>query len=91
MIPLGSRVRDIYTGFEGTLVARTEWLHGCARLTIEPTKVKEDGSLPDSLSFDEPRVELVEAEPVRVSRDSSDRRTGGPNGPAPARNRDPRR
>ena len=90
MIPLGSHVRDIYTGFEGTLVARTQWLHGCDRLTIEPRKVKEDGSLPDSMTFDAPRVELLQAEPVRTSRDEQTTKTGGPNGPAPSRNRDPR-
>ena len=90
-IQLGSRVRDIYTGFEGTLVARTLWLHGCDRLTIEPTKLKEDGSLPESMTFDAPRVELVRAEPVRQSEDEVTEKTGGPNGPAPARNRDPRR
>lgn len=90
MIQLGSRVRDIYTGFEGTLVARTQWLHGCDRLTIEPTRLKEDGTLPDSMTFDAPRVELVREEAVRRSEDEPTTKTGGPNGPAPARNRDPR-
>jgi hypothetical protein len=90
MIQLGSRVRDIYTGFEGTLIARTSWLHGCDRLTIEPTKIKDDGSLPESITFDAPRVELVEEEPVRVSKQERTKRPGGPNGPAPSRNRAPR-
>lgn len=89
-IPLGSHVRDIYTGFEGTLVARTAWLHGCDRLTIEPRKVKEDGSLADSMTFDAPRIELIKIEPVRSSNDERTTKTGGPNGPAPSRNVAPR-
>jgi hypothetical protein len=89
-IPLGSHVRDIYTGFEGTLVARTMWLHGCDRLSIEPRKVKEDGTLAESMAFDAPRVELIALEPVRRSADEPTEKTGGPNGPAPKRNPTPR-
>lgn len=89
-IKLGSRVRDIYTGFEGTLVARTIWMHGCDRLTIEPSKLKPDGAMGEAMTFDAPRVELVHEEPVRRSSDETTKRTGGPNGPAPSRPSAPR-
>ena len=34
-IKLGQKVRDTITGNEGTVVARTEWLHGCVRVTVQ--------------------------------------------------------
>ena len=35
MIQLGSRVRDIHTGFTGIAVARTEYLHSSAKILVE--------------------------------------------------------
>lgn len=85
-IKLGDKVRDIYTGFEGIAAARTEWLHGCDRITIEPTSLDKDGKIQECACFDEQRVSLVEALPVLVSSDSETEKTGGPR-PAPARGR----
>jgi hypothetical protein len=59
MIKLGAKVRDTITNFQGIAVARTEWLHGCIRITIQPP-VRKDGTLPDPQSFDEPQVFAVE-------------------------------
>jgi hypothetical protein len=84
MIQLGSRVRDVYTGFEGTAIARTEWLYGCARVSVEPTELK-DGKVQDTVTFDEQRLEvLTDAAPI-VSPASS-ATTGGPH-PDPVRGR----
>ena len=33
---LGDEVKDTITGFKGIVVARTEWLNGCARVTVQP-------------------------------------------------------
>jgi hypothetical protein len=64
MIQLGSRVRDAYTGFEGIAVARTEWLYGCARVSVEPTELK-DGKVQDMVAFDEQRLEVIrDAAPI---------------------------
>ncbi len=76
MVELGNKVRDIYTGFEGTAVARTTWLHGCARILIEPRELKK-GELGKTEWFDEQRVEVLEAE---APRETSDHRAG-PGGP----------
>jgi hypothetical protein len=71
-IKLGDQVRDKVTGFAGVAVARTQWLHGCDRIAIQPP-VDKDGKLPDNASFDIMSVELVKAEkPVKTSK------TGGP-------------
>lgn len=58
MIKLGSVVKDSVTGFKGIAVCRTTWLHGCARIGIEPQELK-DGKTIDPLYFDEPRVVLI--------------------------------
>lgn len=36
MIPLGSRVQDRVTGFEGIAVARIVYLNGCVQICIKP-------------------------------------------------------
>lgn len=59
-VQLGDKVKDIITGFSGIAVARTQWLHGCDRITIEPDKT-EKGVPVDSFVFDEQRVEIVKA------------------------------
>jgi hypothetical protein len=59
---LGSTVKDIVTGFEGMVVARTEWLNGCFRVHVQPTTLK-DGKPMDAISFD---VQQVEVQPKAV-------------------------
>jgi hypothetical protein len=76
-IKLGNRVRDVYTGFEGIATGRTEWLYGCARITIEPTELDKDGKLLDSQWFDEQRIELVKTKKKRITKESR-AKTGGP-------------
>lgn len=57
-IRLGSKVKDSLTGFTGIAIARTKWLHGCARVTIQPQDLKE-GKIQDSETFDETRLEVI--------------------------------
>ena len=57
-IELGDVVKHKYSGVVGTAVCRSTYLSGCDRITIQP-KVKKDGSLGDSYSFDEPEIEVV--------------------------------
>ena len=64
MIKLGQKVKDTITGLEGIVVAKTKWLHGCVRITIQP-KVGEDGKVPDNYSFDEPQAEIIEDTPEK--------------------------
>jgi hypothetical protein len=73
MVQLGDEVKDTVTGFKGTAVAITEWLHGCRRVLIQPV-VDKDGKHVDSYQVDEPQVQVLT--PKAVERGSND--TGGP-------------
>lgn len=84
-VKLGDKVRDAVTGFEGIAVAKTEWLNGCMRVTVQPP-IDKDGKVPDSYTFDEPQLLRVEAEVVPTG----SRETGGP-APNPAQHRGPTR
>ena len=79
-INLGDKVKDSVTGFAGIVVAKTEWLHGCIRIMVQPDKLQKDGSLADAVQFDEPQLIMVK--PKKVPEGS--RLTGGPK-PYPTR------
>ncbi len=85
MIQLGSKVRDIYTGFEGIAIARSDWLYGCSRVSIQPIKLK-DGKPVDDVWFDEQRVEVVKVDTPKVATTAT-ATSGGPQ-TDPARQRD---
>ena len=57
-VELGQKVKDTLSGVKGTVIARTEWLFGCVRVTIQPTGEK-DGVPFDAFSVDEPQVEVI--------------------------------
>ena len=84
MIKLGDIARDRITGFEGIVIATTEWLYGCRRLTLQPQHLA-DGKMIDTVTFDEPQCILIHegGAPLEV-------KTGGPR-PEPRRQPDPRR
>jgi hypothetical protein len=64
MINLGDKVKDKVSGFEGIAVARHSYLNGCDRISIQPV-IKEDGTLPEDETFDEPQLEVIEVEYAR--------------------------
>ena len=72
-IKLGSEVVDTVSDYQGMAVARTEWLHGCFRITIQ-AKMKSDGKVPETLTVDEPQVKTVKAK--TIARGSN--KSGGP-------------
>jgi hypothetical protein len=59
MAHLGDRVRDKITGIEGVVIARTEWLYGCLRVSVQPSST--DGKQPDVFTVDDPQLEVLEA------------------------------
>ena len=73
-IKLGDEIEDIVTGFKGIAIAKTSWLYGCDRITIQP-KVDKDGKCPDNQTFDEESVRLVKKE--KVKGDTRKKKTGG--------------
>ena len=62
-VELGQKVRDRITGFEGVAVAKTEWLNGCWRISIQSKELK-DGAPIDPQVFDIEQLELVEDTPA---------------------------
>jgi hypothetical protein len=79
---LGDKAKDRISGFEGVVVAVTEWLNGCRRITIQPEALHE-GKPIESSTFDAEQVARVEAGPVLTASDN-----GGPS-IAPTRSKDP--
>lgn len=60
-VGLGDRVKDRISGIKGIAIARTEWLYGCVRITIQPEKLDKDGKQHDNISVDEPQVQVIKA------------------------------
>lgn len=93
-IDLGSRVKCKITGFEGVVIARTEWLSGCTRVTVKPEKLK-DGKTIEAETFDEPEVEVIGVhrmvkERQKAAKQEEKQKRGGPR-PEPQRQPDVRR
>lgn len=63
-IELGDEVKHTITGFKGVATSSTEFISGCRRVTITP-KVKKDGTLGDSMTFDEPEIEITKQKKVK--------------------------
>jgi hypothetical protein len=58
-LKLGCTAKDTISGFSGTVVAITEWLNGCQRVTIQPREMK-DGKPIEPHTFDAEQIEVVE-------------------------------
>jgi len=58
MIELGMSVKDKITGLTGVAVARTEYLTGCARISVQPTEVK-DGKTAEWVTLDEGQLDII--------------------------------
>lgn len=82
-VKLGDEVRDQISGFTGVVVAITEWLNGCRRITIQP-KALFEGKPVDNNTFDAEQIEKIEEGPLLP-----EFKKGGPS-IAPQRPIDPR-
>lgn len=59
MLVLGENARDTLTGFRGIVIGRTEYLHGCRQVLIQPRGLQENGQPEKAKWIDEPQVELA--------------------------------
>ena len=84
-IDLGDKVKDTITGYTGIAVAKTDWLHGCTRITVKSQTLK-DGAPIKSQTFDEPQLKLLKSKSVKRGRKD----TGGPR-PSPVTKSGPTR
>ena len=82
-IRLGDVAKDSITGYSGVVVAITEWLNGCQRITIQTRELK-DGKPVESVTFDAEQIEVVEPKAQPAVSPS-----GGPS-IAPTRAKDPK-
>ena len=76
-IIMGNLYRDTVTGFEGVAQAVTEWSSGNVTISIEPTKLEEDGKPVPAQGFDVHRLTEVTKKEIPVSEESV-AKTGGP-------------
>lgn len=83
-IQLGDLVRDRITGFEGVVIARTQWLNMCDRYTVQPRKLDDKGGVSEPHSFDDADLEVVEE--AVIERTFYTPENGGP-APEPDRGR----
>lgn len=58
-VQLGDEARDTVSGFSGVCVARTEWLNGCWRMTLQPKALDKDGKPCESQTFDDFQLEVT--------------------------------
>jgi hypothetical protein len=84
-VNLGDLARDTVTGFQGIATVRSDYISGCSRVGLQPL-CGEDGKIPDAQHFDEPMLEVIEAQAVK--RLPSDH--GGPR-PTPSQHAAPTR
>lgn len=73
-VSLGDLARDTVSGFTGVCVARTEWLNGCWRMTLQPKSLDKDGLPGKCETFDDFQLEVVEPKKQPVG----SKETGGP-------------
>lgn len=71
---LGDKVKDKVTGYEGIVIARSEYLNGCIRYGVQRDKLTKEGKPQESEWFDEKQLAIVKAKAVNVEV----KRTGGP-------------
>lgn len=64
-VELGDEVEDLVSGMRGIVVARTEWLNGCLRATIQ-APMGEDKKLPSAESFDHEQLNVITAKKVKA-------------------------
>ena len=64
-IELGDTVKDIYTGFEGVAVARTEFINGCIQFNVAPKWNKKDNPLMEEAGVDENSLKVIKKKPVK--------------------------
>lgn len=75
VVKLGDKVKDRVTGLTGIVVARTDWLNGCIRMSVQPQELK-DGKPVESSCFDIEELVLLKAGVVQPKPEK--KRTNGP-------------
>jgi hypothetical protein len=59
-VPLGTRMRDKITGFEGIAVAKVVFLNKCVQYQLKPSKLDKDGKVYAGETFDIQQLEIID-------------------------------
>lgn len=71
---LGLEVEDIISGVKGIINARSQWINGCIRYSLQPKASKTDPSkMPEGYWLDEEQIKVLNKHVVMKKRN-----TGGP-------------
>lgn len=93
MIVLGDIVKDKITGFEGVVIAKTEWLYGCIRIGIQSRSISKEGTIPEAQWIDIAQAEIITKNYAKIENpsetDIGSIPPGGSPTPIPKRNIDP--
>lgn len=85
-IELGSKVKDLVSGYTGTVVNRVQYLNRCIQYGVQG-KMSKEGKLPDTHYFDEGQLEVVSAGSKKLQAAMEAHRetapTGGPQNASP--------
>ena len=78
-IQLGDKVRCKITGFEGTAVAKTEFINGCVQWGVLPRMKKasksfKEGLMPEEVEIDEQSLEIISVKKKEIKKTEN----GGP-------------
>lgn len=79
---LGEVLKDIVTGYEGVVMARTDYLTGCNHYGLLKQKLGKEGKPEDWQWFDEKRLVKVPKK-KKIELESRQNNEEGPGGPAP--------
>lgn len=74
MIELGSKAKDVITGFTGIVTGRAQYLTGCDQYCITQ-KASSNGNI-NTNWFDENRLEVLKGKPIKLAK-TDDGKTGG--------------
>ena len=75
-IKLGDKVKDPISGLVGIAVGKTVWLHGCARIVVQPVGFDKTKKPFDSVNIDEPQLVVIQSKKIK----EGNHKTGGPRG-----------
>lgn len=77
MIRLGDEVQDVITGFTGIAISIATYLHGCARICVQPQQLDDNGKIKDTQWFDEPQLMVMKQQKISFRKETKEE-TGGP-------------
>lgn len=80
-VAIGDEVRDRVTGFQGIVVALTEWFNRCQRASVQPRVEEGKMSVPMAEAFDVEQLDIITENKIKQKPDHGEGKN--PNGPTP--------